>query len=445
MSLKDLAKKAYIYGFPLVYNVDEIVRHVTDGVGANKAAAFNSFSHAETLAGPEDTFVTINNDTVYSMGQLDLREGPVYLEVPKTGNRYFVFQCIDTWTNNFAYIGTRSVGNNGGKFIFVPPYSDYIESDDAEVIYCPTTMVSILGRWACEGVEDLQEVIDLQKATKLYSENPTKNHEDWLVLAPVNESLSFWEKLRVYLQEFPDSFVFKSLQKELAVLGLLEKASSFVNPSEELLAALIAGEKEGQEFLRDYLLNGKINKQNGWQLAYNVFDYNVEFFELGTIRSNEWVMPTETLEEIEAVYIQRSAAALGGLWGNHGYEACYSSIYEDSTGERLVGENVYEITLYDQPPVEAFWSITMYDVPNYYLIENQIGRYSIGDRTEGLIYQKDGSLKITISATPPANETARANWLPAPKGPFRPVLRMYLPTEEITSQEYVIPPLVKIK
>lgn len=445
MSLKEVAKKAYVYGFSLVFNVDEIVQHVDQGVGANKAAPFNHFSHAETLAGPEDTFVTINNDTVYSMAQLDLSGGPVYFEVPKTGNRYFVFQCIDAWTNNFAYIGTRSIGKEGGKFLFLPPHSEAVDSGDAQVIQCPTTMISILGRWACEGEEDLPAVLALQKETRLAPLVGNTEVKKRLILSEVPESLLFWEKLRVYLQAFPDSAIFQPIQKEIESLGLWEAESPYVNPSAELLEALVAGQSEGQAYLKDYLLNGKIDMQNGWQLAYNAFDYNTEFFDFGTLKSDQWVMPTRTSEEIDAVWRQRSASALGGLWGNHGYEACYASVYVDSKGELLMGENTYQITLQPEPPVEAFWSITMYDVPNYYLVANESQRYSIGDRTKGLVYQEDGSLVLTMSATPPTTDEGKANWLPAPKGQFRPILRMYLPTDEITSQTYVIPPLVKIE
>lgn len=445
MNKKEIAKKAYIYGFPLVFNVDEMIRHVEEGVGANKAAPYNHFSHAETLAGPEDTFVTINNDTLYSMAQLDLSGGPIYLEIPKTGNRYFVFQCIDAWTNNFAYIGTRSIGENGGKFLFVPPHSKITESDDAQIVRCPTIQISILGRWACAGEEEIPAVLELQQQTKLYGKIGNVDLIEAITLENVPEMFLFWEKLRVYLQKFPDSPIFEKIQEELKVLGLFEKDSPFIQPSDERAEALNKGRQEGQEFLKNYLIHGEIDKQNGWQLAYHVFDYNTSFFELGTIQTDDWVMPFQTDKEIEAVYIQRAASALGGLWGNHGYEACYAPVYVDEQGEPLNGESVYQMTINPEPPVDAFWSITMYDVPNYYLIANEINRYSIGDRTKGLVYEEDGSVILTISATRPDSDEKCANWLPAPKGPFRPILRMYLPTEEITTQRYVIPPIVKMK
>ena len=89
---------AYALGIPLVFNLDQVLRYVETGVGANPAAPFNSFSHARALAGPADTFVSINNDTLYSMAQLDLSAGPLLLEVPDTAGRYYVLQFVYAWT-----------------------------------------------------------------------------------------------------------------------------------------------------------------------------------------------------------------------------------------------------------------------------------------------------------------------------------------------------------
>ena len=112
---------AFAYGIPLTFNLDQVQRYVDHGIGANPAAAFNSFSHARTLAGPADTFVSINNDTLYSMAQLDLSVGPVLLEIPDTAGRYYVLQFVDAWTNNFAYVGHRATGTGAGAFLIAPP------------------------------------------------------------------------------------------------------------------------------------------------------------------------------------------------------------------------------------------------------------------------------------------------------------------------------------
>src|SRR5262245_30929267 len=105
--LTEFATRAFFYGFPLVYDLDQVRRYTTTGVGTTPATPFNSFSHARTLAGPEDRFVSINNDTVYSFAQLDLSSGPMLLDLPDTAGRYYVLQFVSAWTENFAYLGKR--------------------------------------------------------------------------------------------------------------------------------------------------------------------------------------------------------------------------------------------------------------------------------------------------------------------------------------------------
>ena len=153
-----LATDGFLFGFPLVFNLDQVGRYVSTGVGANPAAPFNQFSHARQLAGPRDTFVTINNDTLYSMAQLDLSVGPVRLHVPDTDGRYYVLQFVDAWTNNFAYVGHRATGTAAGDFLLVPPGWTGDAPADATVIRVPTRVASIVGRWACAGDDDLPVV-----------------------------------------------------------------------------------------------------------------------------------------------------------------------------------------------------------------------------------------------------------------------------------------------
>jgi hypothetical protein len=131
------------------------------------------------------------------------------------------------------------------------------------------------------------------------------------------------------------------------------------------------------------------------------------------------------------------------LYGNHGYEASYALAYTDSHGEQLNGANRYELRLEHTPPVDAFWSLTMYDTPKFLLVENPIDRYSIGDRTPGLQVAADGSVTIYMQreSPGPANEP---NWLPTPEGDFRPIVRMYQPNEEILRGDYVLPAIVKV-
>jgi hypothetical protein len=118
---EDLVAEAFFYGFPLVFNLEQVERFLTTGIGSLPAAPPNAFSHAVQLAGPADTFVSVNNDTLYSIAQIDAGGGPVRLDVPDADGRYYVLQFVDAWTNNFAYVGHRATGTDAGSFLLVPP------------------------------------------------------------------------------------------------------------------------------------------------------------------------------------------------------------------------------------------------------------------------------------------------------------------------------------
>ena len=142
--LEALAAEAFVYSFPLVFDLQEVERFRREGMGSVAAAPFNSFSHASQLAGPGDTFVSINNDTVYSIAQLDVSGGPVRLEVPDSSGRYYVLQFIDAWTNNFAYVGQRATGTKAGTYLLVAPSWDGTAAEGETVIRLPTAVATIL-------------------------------------------------------------------------------------------------------------------------------------------------------------------------------------------------------------------------------------------------------------------------------------------------------------
>ena len=428
--------RAYLYGFPLVFDLDQVARYTTTGVGANPAAPFNSFSHARVLAGPADTFVTINNDTVYSMAQIDLSVGPVALHVPDTAGRYYVLQFVDVWTNNFAYIGHRATGTAAGDFLLVPPGWEG-EAHGVPVIRFPTTVASIVGRWAVGGDDDLPVVHALQDATTL---TPLDPHAVPTGLAApdarVPESLMFLEKLRVWSQQFPPAPRDVQLQESLASTGIAADASPYAALSAEDVERIAAGLAAGREALHTALTHGSSPEVNGWKLTFHAFDYNLDYFEIGALDDDRFTMSDPTRRIVE-----RAAAALGGLWGNHAYEAAYIMTYVDDHGEQLTGARTYTLRLDPPPPVSAFWSLTMYSVPEFFLVDNPIDRYSIGDRTPGLVRDADGALTITISHQRP--EERDANWLPAPAGDFRPVMRMYEPEASILDGGYTFPAITR--
>ncbi len=435
-----LVTEAYLYGFPLVFNLDQVSRYVSEGVGANPAAAFNTFSHARTLAGPKDTFVTINNDTVYSMAQLDLSVGPIALHVPDTDGRYYVLQFVDAWTNNFAYVGHRATGTAEGHFFLVPPGWNGDVPADHTVIRFPTMVASIVGRWAVGAGTDLPIVHALQDATTLTPVDPAAVPTGLAEPAgAVPDDLVFLEKLRVWSQQFPPAERDTTLQAGLAPLGTaVAGASPYTDLADDTHDHLVAALDDAQAALHQALVSGNSPEVNGWKLTFHAFDYNLDFFEVGALDDDRFKISDPRLRIVE-----RAAAAIGGLWGNHPYEAAYIMTYLDDRGEQLTGERTYTLRLKPAPPVNAFWSLTMYSVPDFYLVDNPIHRYSIGDRTPGVILDDDGALTLTISHERPTDAKAAANWLPSPAGEFRPVMRMYEPDPAILDGDYTFPGITR--
>jgi hypothetical protein len=254
----------------------------------------------------------------------------------------------------------------------------------------------------------------------------------------VADDLGFFEQLRVSMRAFPPPERDRAVQQRFEPLGLLSADSPYVRPEAALADALRQGLAAGRDTIERALGSGLAPRQNGWDLTYHVFDYNLDSFEVGALDDPRWKLPDGPLR-----YLQRAGAARGGLWGNHGYEAAYAMVNVDADGAALSGDHRYELRFSTTPPCRAFWSVTMYDTPDYYLVPNPIDRYSIGDRTPGLHRAADGSLTLVLQHDPPATAEERANWLPTPAGPFRPILRMYEPDAAVFDGRYVLPPFVR--
>jgi len=432
--LAALATEAYIYGFPLIFDLQMVGGHAE--LGMITPAPFNSFSHASRLAGPDDRFVSINNDTVYSIAQVDVSGGPVLLRVPDTAGRYYVLQFVDAWTNNFAYVGRRATGTAAGSFLLVPPGWEGNAPGGTRVIEFPTQVATIVGRWACNGPADLDAVQALQSKLALEPQGTPAAATGIPAPAEVPADLAFFEQLRTWMQAFPPSAQDQDYQQRFAALGLLDPDSPYSDCPSGLAQALTAGADTAKQKIEAALTAGGLAPVvNGWTLTFHTFDYNLDHLGLGTIDDPAW-----KIADREASYLARALAARGGLWGNHGYEAAYPMTYVDADGDQLDGRNRYTLTFDQDPPVDAFWSITMYDLPEFYLVANPIGRYSIGDRTPGLRHDSDGSLTIVIQHEQPSDTS---NWLPAPAAPFRPLMRLYQPQDAILDGTYKIPPIAK--
>ena len=437
-ALEALAADAYIYGYPLVADLSMVDQVGSRGLGSLEPAPFNRFSHATALATPADEFVSVNNDTVYSIAQLDLTEGPQLLHVPDTGGRYYVLQFVDAWTNNFAYIGSRATGTAEQTWLITGRGRQATVPDGVRVIVSPTDVATLVGRFACDGPADLPQIAALQEKLVIRPWEPGGVPAGLpQPAASVPQELAFFERLRVWMAAFPPAAPDVEYQQRFSPLGLLDAGiSPYLAAAPEWTAALVKGIEAGRQRVEAATRPVSGRPAGDWTANLHLFDFNLDFLGPGTVDDPRW-----RIADRRAAYLTRAAAARAGLWGNHAYEAVYAFAFQDEEGRQLTGERSYTLRFDAPPPVDAFWSVTMYALPDYYLVENPVGRYSIGNRTPGLGYGEDGSLTLVLQHGRPDDAAGAANWLPAPAGEFRPMIRLYQPQAAVLDGTYRLPPL----
>jgi hypothetical protein len=392
------------------------------------------------LLDPTIHFVSPNNDTLYLVAMCDVRSGPLVLHVPDTADRYYVLQFVDAWTNNFAYIGRRATGTAEANYLLAEHGYQGPIPDGVTAICAPTGVFAIVGRIAVNGAEDLPTAHVLQDQFTLTPlTNPTGPVAGVPVPDPrVGDDLKWWESCRVALAAFPPPAADAPFLAVCEKFGLTAAESPYVDPDPALAQLLVTAEQAAQNKLEE-LIRSAVKPVNGWQNSKHMFDYNLDYFELGAINAPEWI-----IADRRVAYVTRAVAARAGLWGNHGYEANYQMTYVDADNQPLDSAGKYELHMPEPPPVDAFWSLTMYDAHEFYLVPNAIDRYSIGDRTPGLKYDADGSLTIYIQKDSPGPEK-ESNWLPTSQaGPFRPIMRMYQPRQPILDGSYLLPAIRRV-
>ena len=431
-----IAKEAYIYGYPLVDSYRIQYAYFVDKDDKSYKAPWNQLKNIPAVYTPADTAIqTPNSDTPYSFVGLDLRAEPIVITVPAIDKkRYYSIQFIDAYTFNFAYVGSRVTGNDAGSFLIAGPNWKGEKPDGIkEVIRSETEFDMVLFRTQLFDPSDLDNVKKIQSQYKvqplsafLGQPAPTAAPAiDWMKPLSQEEqktSLAFFNVLNFLLRYTPTVPSEVDLMKRFAKIGV--GAGINFDPtrlSPEIKAAIEAGRAD----------------------AYEAFAGQVELLNKGTLTSGEVFGSREFLKNN---YLYRWIATIG-IYGNTKQEAMYPIYRTDAEGKLLTGASRYTLRFAagEYPPVKAFWSLTMYKLPESLLVANPINRYLINSpMLPDLKKDADGGLTLHIQNESPGKDK-ESNWLPAPEGPFAMYMRLYWPAEAALDGRWTAPKLEKVQ
>jgi hypothetical protein len=410
-----LVADAFHFGFP-VYEMVRVRHEFLERVRASGRGEVNRFGHRRTLSDHTDRSVTTpNNDTLYSAAWLDLTRGPLVLSVPETGKRYFSLALMDIFTDNFAYAGTRASKGRAERLFIAGPNWQGRPPGGTRLVRAPTNDVWALSRILVDGPSDLPAGLALQ---------------DQLAIIPHSEGVTEY-RAKPPLRPTPEQF-----------LNVVNEAlgRSPVPPAHagRLARLTTAGIRPGATNVWGSLSPGV---RQLWSDGWPGLNANLRGgLDKHVTRRDGWSYPRPGLGNFGQDDVYRAAVALEGLAALEPEEAMYMFTRTTASGAPLDARTAsYRLRLPRNIPVDGFWSLTMYeDVEDrLFFVDNPIRRYSIGNRTPGLIYNADGTLDILIQHARPAG--LAANWLPAPQGPFRLGFRAYLPRAEFRDQRFTLP------
>ncbi len=417
-----LGVSAYNWGYPLV-RMERVAREYTDVPSPKPATSYraplNQIGWARELATPTaKDMPTANNDTLYLSAVVELDE-PYVLSVPDTSDRYYVIDVFNMWQELEHYIGRRTTGTKAGRFVIVPPgWSGDVPADMTR-LDVTTGKIWLWGRLHVAQGEDTRPVAELQDQFSLQPLSGRTVASKSLPPLPTiaGDDLGFIKHLSFALQFNKVKPADQALFAQFARIGLTEAGFDTSKLHPEARKGLLRGLADGPMVAISSFAS-TASRRNGW----------------------DWVVG---LDSFGFNYPLRAMVAGPYLGGNGEKEAMYPIRYTDADGNGLTGANKYIVKFDREPPVGAFWSLTMYNATDKMLVENPIHRFKVGSDTKGLTRAADGSITIPIQAEKPTDEFA-ANWLPSPEGAFYVILRLYQPSDQILSGAYQLPQMRKV-
>jgi hypothetical protein len=431
----EIGVEAYVYGYPLV--TMEITRRVMTNAAEPKDnhAPMGQFYKARTYPDAKFRDVTAPNaDTLYSPAWLDLAKEPYILSLPDLGDRYFLMPMLDGWTNVFQVPGTRTTGNKAQVYAITDPGWKGELPKGVKELKSPTNMVWILGRTYCSGTPDdykachaVMDKYDLRPLNaygKPYTPPAGKVDPTIDTKTAVREQVdkldagAYFKLLAALMKDNPPAKEDDWMVQKLAKIGIVPGKDFDISKVDAAVARGLAKvPPAAQEKIMAHFKDAGI-LENGWTFSTRAGAYGTD-------------------------YLQRAFITAIGLGANRPQDAVYPTSTGDTEGKKYSGANKYVIHFPkgQTPPVNAFWSITMYDAA-YFFVDNALNKYTVSPRNS-LKYNPDGSLDLYVQNVSPGKDK-EANWLPAPNGVFILMMRMYWPKEKdpsILDGSWKVPPV----
>jgi len=421
-----IAKEAYIFNYPLVMMYRTMYLQSIDTKSKSYSGGFGKWLHLGTSSPKDTDIVSPNNDSPYSYAWVDTRAEPWVLTMPKIeAKRFYTSQWDDLWGFVLDNAGSVDDGNEGVSVLLASPtWKGELPKGVNRVIQGDTDFLGTLTRTQLLEPKDLANVKKVQKAYKLQPLSaylgkpapPAAPAIDWKPWKEGSQTTAeFWDYVNFLLPLTTPNPQDKPVLDKMAKIGLGAAASK---PGADIQAAMAEGMKEALAEMKK-TATGKVDP--------------ALFFR--------------SRKDTNKDYEDRALGVMMGIFGNVKAVSVYFSVPKDEKGEIFDGsKHNYEITFTaDQiPPVKNFWSWTMYKLPQRWLVDNSINRYSIGSATPGLKKAADGSITIYFQAKSPGKDK-ESNWLPAPNGLFWPVLRTYGPGKPLLDKTWKVPPVKRVQ
>lgn len=421
-AVKD-AVEAYVYGYPLV-TMDmtrKFLTNVADATSTPGRGPMGQLIKLRTYPAVDDHAVTAPNaDTLYTMVWLDVSSEPWVFSVPDMGDRYYLLPMLDGWTDVFQVPGKRTTGGKAQKYAITGPgWSGTLPAGVTEY-KSPTGLVWILGRIYCTGTpEDYAKVHALQDK---FSIVPLSSYGKSYT-PPANEVDANFD-MKTGVREQVDSM---GVTEYFNYLAKLLKTNPPADADAPMLATMAKiGLVPGQDFDASKL--GAFDKEAIKAVPKLAQVKIIESFKKAVEPVNGWRYLTKNIGVYGTDYLQRALVTAIGLGANRPQDAIYPTSENDSDGHDYDGNKHY-IMHFDKgqmPPVNGFWSLTMYDA-SYFFVPNPLNRYTVSSRSK-FVSNADGSVDLYLQAESPG-KGKEANWLPAPKAKFIPMLRLYWPKD----------------